>query len=316
MIGKDDEDEEGTKDGEGSDLYSFSDSDESAENTKRGPLKSEFNYEEESRAQAIPSSISAIVRKPSLGVNQVAAGAGIVGLVGFLGLFLVAILFFITENYFISMMIMSVGLVVYVAGMDTVKILLSSFTVSFSSRHLIDKAADLVNTLDALDKLISLAKTKQGAVKLGPLPEESTITLPDNMLTRDLQKITEEGKDFEYAEYVVHSYYTECHELYSYTVANLEFVSDAMPLFGLIGTILGLIAMFDGLGADVSIESLTPQLALALKTTLYGAVFSSFYKIVSSRFDQRLKALEYDYETVSKGFKVLLGNNNKIEVKS
>ena len=50
-------------------------------------------------------------------------------------------------------------------------------------------------------------------------------------------------------EFIAQFYYTECHELYDYSHGNLEFVADAMPLFGLIGTIIGLIAMFDGLGA-------------------------------------------------------------------
>ncbi len=72
--------------------------------------------------------------------------------------------------------------------------------------------------------------------------------------------------------------------------------------------------MFDGLGANVSIESLTPQLALALKTTPYGAVFSSVYKIVGSRFDQRIKALDYDYETVCQALRVIIENKNEIEV--
>ena len=89
-----------------------------------------------------------------------------------------------------------------------------------------------------------------------------------------------------------------------------------MPLFGLMGTIVGLIAMFDGLGANVSIESLTPQLALALKTTLYGALFSSVYKVVASRFDQRIKALEYDYEAMCHAVEVVVQNKNQIEVKS
>lgn len=264
----------------------------------------------------VPSSISAIVKKPTLGVNQKGAGAGITGLLGFLGLFVISLLFFMTENYFISMLTISIGLMIYVAGLDTVKIILSSFTVSFSSRHLIDKAAFLVDTLDALNKILSLAKSKSGEVKLGPLHSGTTIELPNNMLSKDIQKLIQEGKDFEYAQYVLHSYYAECHELYDYSTANLEFVADAMPLFGLIGTIIGLIAMFDGLGANVSIESLTPQLALALKTTLYGAVFSSFYKIVSSRFEQRLKALEYDYETIYYALEVLIRNKNQIEVKS
>jgi chemotaxis protein MotA len=87
-----------------------------------------------------------------------------------------------------------------------------------------------------------------------------------------------------------------------------------MPLFGLIGTIVGLIGMFDSLGSNVSVELLSPQLALALKTTLYGAVFASLYSIVASRFDQRLKALEYDFEILNHGVKVLVENKARIEV--
>jgi biopolymer transport protein ExbB/TolQ len=94
----------------------------------------------------------------------------------------------------------------------------------------------------------------------------------------------------------------------------MEFVANAMPLFGLIGTILGLISMFDGLGSDVTVETLTPQLALALKTTLYGAVFSSLYKIIGSRFEQRQKFLEYDFDTFSRLLEVLISHKNTIQV--
>ena len=96
----------------------------------------------------------------------------------------------------------------------------------------------------------------------------------------------------------------------------LDFVAGAMPLFGLIGTIVGLIGMFDSLGADVSVEVLSPQLALALKTTLYGAVFASIYTIVASRFDQRIKALEYDYEILNHALAVMVRNKATIEVQA
>ena len=261
------------------------------------------------------SSVSAVVKAPKLGVNQNGAGAGVVGLIGFGALLLLSIVFFLTENYLISMGIISVGLMVYVAGSDVYKIFLSTFSVFFSSRHVIDKAVSLVETNNALTKALSLKKNKQGHIKIGPVSEGEVIRLPDNPLTRDIQRLVKEGKDFEYAEFVAHSYYSECHELYDYAHNNnLEFVADAMPLFGLIGTIIGLIAMFDGLGANVSIESLTPQLALALKTTLYGAVFSSIYKIIGSRFDQRVNALDYDYETLCQALKVIIENKNEIEV--
>ena len=262
------------------------------------------------------SSLTAIVKNPVLGVNQHGAGAGVTGLVGFFVLFAIAVIFFITENYFISMATMSIGLMVYVAGADIAKIILSSFTISFSNKHLIAKAASIVETLDSLNRTLSISRTKTGEVKIGPVGKEVKISLPNNPLSKDIQKLVEEEKDYEYAEFVAHSYYVECHELYDYTTANLVFVADAMPLFGLIGTILGLIAMFDSLGANVSIESLTPQLALALKTTLYGAVFSSIYKIISSRFEQRLKALEYDYETICHALEVLIQNKNTIEVEA
>jgi biopolymer transport protein ExbB/TolQ len=88
-----------------------------------------------------------------------------------------------------------------------------------------------------------------------------------------------------------------------------------MPLFGLIATIIGLIGMFESLGAQVTVEYLSPQLALALKTTLYGALLASVYKIIASRFDHRLKALDYDFETFCRALQVLLDNKAIIEVR-
>ena len=87
-----------------------------------------------------------------------------------------------------------------------------------------------------------------------------------------------------------------------------------MPLFGLIGTIVGLIAMFDSLGGNVTVEAVSPQLALALKTTLYGAIFSSLYKIIGSRFEQRQKFLEYDFDAFTRFLEVLITHKNTIEV--
>ncbi|MEZ4269962.1 MAG: MotA/TolQ/ExbB proton channel family protein [Myxococcota bacterium] len=143
-----------------------------------------------------------------------------------------------------------------------------------------------------------------------------SIRLPDNTLARDLQAVVEresqEDEESEYVEYVAHSYYVECQELYDYSSSHFEFVSGAIPLFGLIGTIVGLIAMFDSLGGNVTVEAISPQLALALKTTLYGAVLSSIYKIVGSRFDQRLKTLSYDFEIFLRALRVLVENKVKI----
>ncbi len=252
----------------------------------------------------------------NLAVSQVAAGAGVLGLLGFVGLFVAALVFFVTENFFIAMALMSFALLVYVAGGELAKLLLSSVTIFFSSKHLIINAAHLQETLVALREFLHLRKDDSGWVKVGPIEAGAVAKLPDNPLTRDIQVVLKRGKGHEYAEYVAHEYYVDCRELYDHFSAHLEFVAGAMPLFGLIGTIIGLIGMFDTLGANVSVEELSPQLALALKTTLYGAVLASIYTIVGSRFEQRLKALEYDYEIFLRGVEVLVENKATVEVQA
>ncbi len=254
------------------------------------------------------------LNRSSLAINQAEAGAGVTGLLGFGVFFLTAAVFFVTENYFLSMMTVSVALLVYVTGAEFIKLFMSSLTIFFSSKHLTPKAVQLQETLVSLQGALEFRRDRAGEVRVGPLAKGTVVRLPDNTLSRDIRELVEEKKDFDYAEYIAHSYYVECHELYDYSSGHLEFVSNTMPLFGLIGTILGLIAMFDSLGSDVSVEALAPQLALALKTTLYGAIFSSLYKIIGSRFEQRVKALDYDFETFSRALQVLVDNEAKVEV--
>jgi len=161
-----------------------------------------------------------------------------------------------------------------------------------------------------------MRKDDSGLVKIGPIEPGAKAILPDNPLVRDIQVVLRREKGTEYADYVAHQYYVDCRELYDHFHSNLEFVAGVMPLFGLIGTVIGLIGMFDTLSANTSVENLSPQLAIALKTTLYGAIFASLYTIVASRFDQRIKALEYDYEIFSHALEVLVENKAIVEVQA
>ena len=108
----------------------------------------------------------------------------------------------------------------------------------------------------------------------------------------------------------------QCHEVYDHSSSHLEFVATAMPMFGLIGDDHRSDRHVRGLGAEVTVEFLSPQLALALKCTLYGVLLAALYKIIASRFDQRLKALDYDFETFCRALKVLIDNKAVIEVRS
>ena len=248
-------------------------------------------------------------------VKHPTAGAGFVGLIGFGIMLLVSSVFFITENYFISMFTISIGLLIYVTGLDLIILAFSTFIIFFSAKHLNTRASAMQETIVALKDLLNIKRARDGSIAVGPIDSDAAIVLPDNSLSRDIQELVSAGKNFDYAEFVAHSYYAECHELYESSSSNFDFVSATMPLFGLIGTIIGLIAMFDSLGSDVTVESLSPQLALALKTTLYGAIFSSIYKIIGTRFERRMVDLDYDYDSLCRALQVIIENKNTIEVK-
>src|SRR4029453_11767374 len=217
--------------------------------------------------------------------------------------------------YFVSMVIMSFALLVYVTGAELAKLFLTSFTIFFSSKHVIPAAAYLQDTLVPLRNILMIRRDGEGKLKAGPLVEGMTGKLPDNPLVRDIQMLLEKNPDYEYAEYIAHSYYVQCHEVYDHSSAHLEFVATAMPMFGLIATIIGLIGMFEGLGAEVTVEFLSPQLALALKCTLYGVLLACVYKIIASRFDQRIRALDYDFDTFCRALQGLIDNKAVIEVR-
>src|ERR1051326_6528369 len=95
-----------------------------------------------------------MVSKATLAINKSSAGAGVLGLVGFAALFLVACVFFVTENYFVAMLIMSFALLVYVTGSELAKLFLTSFTIFFSSKHVIPSAAYLQETLVPLSRAL------------------------------------------------------------------------------------------------------------------------------------------------------------------
>jgi chemotaxis protein MotA len=252
--------------------------------------------------------------KSTRAVKQSTAGAGFVGLIGFGVMLAISSVFFVTENYFISMFTISIGLFIYVTGLDLVILAFSTFIIFFSSKHLTTRATSMQETIVALQNLLNIRRGRDGSIAVGPIDSNMSIQLPDNSLSRDIQELVAVGKGIDYAEFVAHSYYAECHELYESSNSNFDFVSATMPLFGLIGTIIGLLAMFDSLGSDVTVELLSPQLALALKTTLYGAIFSSFYKIIGTRFERRMVDLDYDYDILCRALQVIVENKNTIDV--
>jgi biopolymer transport protein ExbB/TolQ len=254
--------------------------------------------------------------EPGSGLSLGETGAGAGGLLAAAAVFVGAIVFFVAESYLLAMSLVSLAMLVYVAGPEFPTLIRSSLTVFFSGRHLIPKAVHLQDTVTALRKLLYMKRDEQGNIKFGPIENGAKIKLPDNPLVREIQSVLRRKKGQEYAEYIAHDYYVDTRELYDHFHAHLDFVANVMPLFGLIGTVIGLIGMFDRLGSNTSVENLAPELAISLQCTLFGAILASAYMSAASRFDQRIKALEYDYEILVHSLDVLVQNAADIEVQA
>lgn len=250
------------------------------------------------------------------GTKKESAGAGALGFFGFLALTALALMFFIAEAFFLSMLLMSFALLFYVAGTELVVLMKAAFVVFFSGKHLDPKAVHVQETVVALRRHLKVKRDTSGNVTVSVIDKGTKIKLPDNQLVRDIKEVIKRERGSEYAEYVGHQYYVDCRALYDHLHAHLEFVAGVMPLLGLIGTVVGLIGMFDKLGPNTSVETLAPELAISLQTTLYGAVLASAYTILASRFDQRIKALEYDYDILAHAIDVMVKNEVVIEVEA
>ena len=78
----------------------------------------------------------------------------------------------------------------------------------------------------------------------------------------------------------------------------------AAPAFGMIGTLVGLIIMLDGMGGDPS--QLGAGLAVALLTTLYGVLFARLiFMPAASKIMQREQIVRFRNFLVAEGLALL-----------
>ena len=98
-----------------------------------------------------------------------AAGAGALGLFAAAAVFVVGILFFVAESYFLAMLLVSFAMLVYVAGAELGKLVRGSLTIFFSGTHLIENATHVQETVAALRKFLYMKRDDSGYIKVGPI---------------------------------------------------------------------------------------------------------------------------------------------------
>ena len=87
-------------------------------------------------------------------------------------------------------------------------------------------------------------------------------------------------------------------------VGILKAFAGAAPAFGMIGTLVGLIIMLDGMGGDPA--ALGAGLAVAMLTTLYGVMFAQIiFKPAATKIMQREQILRFRNMLVAEGLALL-----------
>jgi hypothetical protein len=98
--------------------------------------------------------------------ESAAAGAGALGLLAAAAVFVVGILFFVAESYFLAMLLVSLAMLVYVAGAELGKLVRGSLTIFFTGRHLIKNATYVQDTVAALRTFLYMKRDGAGAIKV------------------------------------------------------------------------------------------------------------------------------------------------------
>jgi chemotaxis protein MotA len=87
-------------------------------------------------------------------------------------------------------------------------------------------------------------------------------------------------------------------------VNALKTMGAAAPAFGMVGTLIGLIVMLEGIGEDIS--QLGIGLAVALVTTLYGVLFSRLVFLPgAAKAQQRMEIRRFQQTLLAEGFTLL-----------
>ncbi|HAA91564.1 MAG TPA: flagellar motor protein MotA, partial [Rhodospirillaceae bacterium] len=87
----------------------------------------------------------------------------------------------------------------------------------------------------------------------------------------------------------------------------LRFMASASPAFGMIGTLVGLIIMLDGLDPGKGdLSQLGQGLAVALNTTLYGILLSRLVLLpAAAKLQQRQEIIRFRNELMAEGLALL-----------
>lgn len=125
------------------------------------------------------------------------------------------------------------------------------------------------NTGEIIDKVIELANVarREGLLAL----EEAVDEVNDEFLKKGVMLIVD-GTDPEMVKNILETELSNMLDRHKRAAGLFDSLGTLMPAFGMVGTLIGLVAMLNSLDDPSSIG---PKMAVALLTTFYGSLFAN-----------------------------------------
>ncbi len=126
---------------------------------------------------------------------------------------------------------------------------------------------------EIISKIIELANVarREGLLAL----EEATANIDDPFLKKGIMLIVD-GTDPELVKNILDTELSNLQDRHAAGKGYFDTLGALMPAFGMIGTLIGLVAMLSNLSDPSSIG---PAMAVALLTTFYGSLFANLFWI-------------------------------------
>lgn len=229
-------------------------------------------------------------------LNRRMAGAGPVGTALALLSLVLALLFLMMESHFLMMSGFAFMLLFYAAGSQVSIIASDSLKLIFSGKHIDAKSSQILQTMEELRNAVYI-KASGAPFVLSELKFKRKTDLSECIqIYVSVSPPRFSSSDF--LNYLKVHFYSDAHEHYQYNASCLDFVGNLMPLFGVAGTLYGMLPVLGAMKEGADITAVSGGMAVAMNATLYGAVFSIFFKVLASRFKQQILALNYHFDEV------------------
>lgn len=118
---------------------------------------------------------------------------------------------------------------------------------------------------ETIDQIIQISSDLNRGASIQSLDKSSY-----HPFVRDGLRLIENDLNYDEIKSIMEISVIERRNAFVHQIEIVKTMGKYPPVFGMIGTVIGLVAVLQGLGQSTNIEEIGPKMAIALITTLYG----------------------------------------------